>query len=120
MGSKVFLLSLFMLLALSSSAWSEVYAEGEALAVFSVPEGVSVSAASVNVVESVGEIGASVAETYETLSEINGNVFVLVRSSAKSTEQLIAELKERPDVISHIAKESQAVGPSMDASGLAF
>ena len=100
MRSKVFLLSLFMLLALSSSAWSEVCAEGEALAVFKVPEGVSVSAAGVNVAESVAaEIGASVAETYETLSEIEGKVFVLVRSSAKSTEQLIAELKERPDVI---------------------
>ncbi len=99
MRTKVFLLSLFVLMTLTSSARAEVYAEGEALAVFTVPEGSSVSAASVNVAEAVGEIGAAVAETYETLSEIDGRVFVLVRSSAKSTEQLIAELKARTDVI---------------------
>ena len=80
-------------------AFSETYAEGEVLAVFRVPEGVSISAAGVNVAESAGEIGASVAETYETLSEIEGKIFVLVRSSTKSTEQLISDLKKRPDVI---------------------
>ena len=66
MRNKIFVLMLFIVLSVSSSAWSEVYAEGEALAVFKVPEGSSVSAASVNVAESVGEIGASVAETYSS------------------------------------------------------
>lgn len=99
MKRKIFALSVFAVMILCCPAFSETYAEGEALAVFRVPEGVSVSAACVNVAESAGEIGASVAETYETLSEIEGKIFVLVRSSTKSTEQLISELKERPDVI---------------------
>ena len=96
---KIFVLSFIAVMMLNTSAFAENYAEGEALAVFRVPEGVSVSAASVNVVEAAEEIGASVAETYETLSEIEGKIFVLVRSSAKTTEELISELKARPDVI---------------------
>ena len=99
MKRKVFALSILVVMMFTSSALAEVYAEGEALAVFRVPEGVSVSAAGTRVAESVGEIGASVAETYETLSEIEGKIFVLVRSSTKTTAQLISELKERPDVI---------------------
>ena len=69
MKAKIFVL-LLLLTGICSPAWSEIYTEGEALAVFRVPEGVEMSAASVNVAEAVGEIGASVAETYETLSEI--------------------------------------------------
>ena len=99
MKRKIFALSVFAVMILCCPAFSETYAEGEVLAVFRVPEGVSVSAAGVNVAESAGEIGASVAETYETLSEIEGKIFVLVRSSTKSTEQLISDLKKRPDVI---------------------
>ncbi len=99
MKRKIFALSVFAVMILCCPAFSETYAEGEALAVFRVPEGVSVSAAGVNVAESAGEIGASVAETYETLSEIEGKIFVLVRSSSKTTEQLISDLKKRPDVI---------------------
>ncbi len=99
MKRKIFALSVFAVMILCCPAFSETYAEGEALAVFRVPEGVSVSAACVNVAESAGKIGASVAETYETLSEIEGKIFVLVRSSTKSTEQLISDLKKRPDVI---------------------
>ena len=99
MRSRIFVLSLLFMLAMSPMAWSADYSEGEVLAVFRVPEGSSVSAASVNVIEAAGEVGASVAETYETLSEIEGKIFVLVRSPSKSTEQLISELKARPDVI---------------------
>ncbi len=96
---KIFALSFLAVMMFSTSAFAGIYAEGEALAVFRVPEGVSVSAASVNVVEAAEEIGASVAETYETLSEIGGKIFVLVRSSEKTTEELISELKARLDVI---------------------
>ena len=81
------------MLAVSPAVWPSPYAEGEALAVFRVPEGVSVSAAKVSVAD------AEVAETYETLSELEGKIFVLVRSPAKTTEELITELKQRPDVI---------------------
>ena len=90
MRSKIFVLSLLFVLIVSPSAWPADYAEGEVLAVFRVPEGVSVSAAEVSVA------GAEVAETFETLSEIEGKVFVLVRSGAKTTDELIAELKARP------------------------
>ena len=99
MKRKIFALSIFAVMILCRPSFSESYAQGEALAVFKVPEGVSVSEASVSVSESAGEVGASVAETYETLSEIEGKIFVLVRSSSKTTEQLISELKARPDVI---------------------
>ena len=90
---RVFVLSLVLVLAVCPAAWPSPHAEGEALAVFRVPEGESVSAASVSV------SGAEVAETYETLSELEGKIFVRVRSSTKTTEELIAELKQRPDVI---------------------
>ncbi|MBQ2617538.1 MAG: S8 family serine peptidase [Synergistaceae bacterium] len=99
MRSKVFVLSFLVLTVMCSPSWSATYAEGEALAVFRVPESVGMSAASVIVSEAVGEIGASVAESYETLSEIEGKFIVLVRSPSMSTEELIASLKARPDVI---------------------
>lgn len=99
MKRVIFALSLLAVMAFTSSALAGNYAEGEALAVFRVPEGSSVSASSVNVIKAAGEVGASVAETYEALSEIEGKIIVLVRSSAKSTEQLITDLKARPDVI---------------------
>ena len=99
MKRKIFALSIFIVILFTSSSFAEIYAQGEALAVFRVPEGVSVSAACGSAAESAGEIGASVAETYEALSEIEGKIFVLVHSPSKSTEQLISELKERPDVI---------------------
>lgn len=99
MKRVIFALSLLAVMAFTSSALAGNYAEGEALAVFRVPEGSSVSASSVNIIEAAGEVGASVAETYEALSEIEGKIIVLVRSSAKSTEQLITDLKARPDVI---------------------
>ena len=80
---RIFVLSLLLVLAVSSAAWPSPYAEGEALDVFRVPEGVNVSAAEVSVV------GAEVAETYETLSELEGEIFVLVRSSTKTTEEYL-------------------------------
>lgn len=99
MKNKIFVLSLLIFLVMTSSASSEIYSEGEALAVLRVPEGENVSTASINAAVSLSEIEADVAETYEALSEIEGKLFVLVRSSTKTTEQLISELKARPDVI---------------------
>ena len=64
MKRKIFALSIFAVMILCCPAFSETYAQGEALAVFRVPEGSSVSASSVSVAESVSEVGASVAETY--------------------------------------------------------
>ena len=90
MKSKVFAL-LFLLTGICSPAWSEVFADGEALAVFRVPEGAGMSAASLNVAESVGEIGASVAETYEALSEIE-NVCPLSNESFPKVHKMIITL----------------------------
>ena len=94
MRNKIFVLMLFIVLSVSSYAWSAQYVEGEVLAVFRVPEGVSASEAEIHVAE------AEVAETYEALSELEGKIFVLIRSQTKTTEQLIDELKQNPDVIS--------------------
>ena len=99
MKNKIFVLSSLIFIFTASPAFSEIYSKGEALAVFRVPECENVSTASINAAVSLAEIDASVAETYEALSEIEGKLFVLVRSSTKTTEQLISELKARPDVI---------------------
>lgn len=99
MKSKIFALML-VLSFMSCPSWSNEYREGEVLAVFRVPEGVNVSAASESVYDSVSVIGASVSESYETLSEIEGKVIVLVRSDTMTTEELISSLKSNPNVIS--------------------
>lgn len=88
-------------------AWAGEYAPGEALVVFRAPEGAKVTAArlagdgdiSVSVAAAAASVGAEVEDTFEALSEADGKIFVRVRSETKSTEELIAELKQRPDVI---------------------
>ena len=88
-------------------AWAGEYAPGEALVVFRAPEGVKVTAASlasdgdisVSVAAAAASVGAEVEDTFEAISEADGNIFVRVRSATKSTEELIAELKQRPGVI---------------------
>lgn len=91
---KVLVLVVFAVLMVCPAAWPSEYVEGEVLAVFRVSEGVRVSEAEIHVA------GAEVAETYETLSELEGKSFVLIRSQVKTTQELIDELKQNPDVIS--------------------
>ena len=88
-------------------AWAGEYAPGETLVVFRAPEGAKMTAASlasdgdisVSVAAAAASVGAEVEDTFEAISEADGKIFVRVRSATKSTEELIAELKQRPDVI---------------------
>ena len=89
MRTKIFA-AFLLCVACSCAAYAEDYAEGEALAVFRPSEGIRAS---------VEVIGASVSDTYEALSQAGGNVFMRVKSSTKTTEELIAELKQMPGVI---------------------
>ena len=93
MKKSVLALVVFAVLMVCPSAWPSDYVEGEVLAVFRVPEGVRASEAKIHVA------GAEVSETYEALSEAEGKSFVLIRSQLKTTEELISELKQNPDVI---------------------
>ena len=76
---KKFWLSALILLVMSHSAMSATYKEGEVLAVFRAPEG-----SSARISDIAGSINASVAETYETLSELDRKIFVLIKSDSKN------------------------------------
>ena len=112
---KILVLAVLAVLMVSPSAWPSEYAEGEVLAVFRVPEGVKAAEAKITVA------GAEVAETYEALSEAEGKSFVLIRSQTKTTQELIDELKQNPDVISvspnyKVRRKPQSLTPSENIS----
>ena len=96
-----------LIIFLSAANATELnYVEGEALVVFKTDsENVQVSAA---------DVDSEIVENYEALSKVDTEAnlkladsdldsslrrFVLIRSKNKTTEQLISELKNRPDVI---------------------
>ena len=94
---------------MSHYAMAATYKEGEVLAVFRASEG---SAARIS--DIAGSVNASVAETYETLSELDGKIFVLIKSDSKTTEELIRELENNPEVISvspnyHVKRQSESI-----------
>ena len=107
---KVLLYSLFMLMLFVNSAFSgeKNYSDGEVLVVFKAPAGVQVSASGLgaggelraSVTKAASEVDSEVLDVYDTISELDGNIFVLLRSKTKTTEELIRELKARPDVVS--------------------
>jgi hypothetical protein len=101
----------FLLLAVAAGAGAAApirgqYVEGEALVLLK-NDGVRSAAASAFSAEAASVRAASVAEAsgarlervYEALSAHSGYVFAFVRS-AKTTEQLIADLKNDPRVLS--------------------
>ncbi|MDR1740320.1 MAG: S8 family serine peptidase [Synergistaceae bacterium] len=83
-----------------SEAEAARYVEGEALVV--MRGGTSgAQAMSDGYVRSAAEAaGARVARTYSAISELQGKVIVHVKSDTKTTEELIASLKENPNVLS--------------------
>ncbi|MBQ9389863.1 MAG: hypothetical protein IJU07_06815 [Synergistaceae bacterium] len=102
--------ALFLVMLLTSSAFSgqDNYQDGEVLVVFKAPEGVHVSASGLGidsdlralVTSAASDIDSEVIDVYETISELDGNIFVLLRSHSKTTQELIDALKSRPDVVS--------------------
>ncbi|MBQ7577007.1 MAG: S8 family serine peptidase [Synergistaceae bacterium] len=111
------LFAFILIFIFTSQAMSANYKEGEALAVFRVPENLNVSTASQKISEIAGSINARIAENYETLSEIGNKIFVLVHSDSMTTQELINSLKQRQDVISvspnyFISRSSETIYPN--------
>ena len=106
---KKLLLIIVIILCFSNISFSQSknYSDGEAIVVFRAPEGLQISASSLgqdgeiraSIMEAASEVESEIIDVYETISEIDGNIFVLVKSKTKSTEELINALKLRDDVI---------------------
>lgn len=102
------ILTLFTLFTGNAFSSTKNYREGEVLVVFKAPEGVKVSVSGLaiggelraSVSKAASEVDSEVLDVYETISELDGNIFVLLRSKSRTTEELINELKARPDVVS--------------------
>lgn len=101
-------LAITILLTISSSALAGNF-KGEALVVFKAPEGQKVTASALSnkkgtlrasVKTAVESVGAEVQDVYEAISEVDGTIITFVRSTTKTTEELINELQKRDDVIS--------------------
>ncbi|MBQ7569772.1 MAG: hypothetical protein IJT22_02465, partial [Synergistaceae bacterium] len=107
MKKFVILILVLLSLALSLQAYAADYKDGEALVVFSDN---NFSAASLK------SAGLEVNKIYNALSDLSGNLnlnlkaaslnglndnlkFALIKSSNKTTQELISELKSRPDVV---------------------
>lgn len=102
MKKFVILILVLLSLALSLQAYAADYKDGEALVVFSDNNfsGASLKSA-----------GLEVSKIYNALSDLSGNLnlkaaslndnlkFALIKSSNKTTQELISELKSRPDVV---------------------
>lgn len=100
---KKFLFALLALAVMSRTALA-----GDVLVVLKNPSaGGKISAASLAADGEHGSYAASVAssinaevdETYKTLSEMDGKIFIRVTSAAKTTEELLSELRANPNVI---------------------
>ena len=75
---------------------------GDALVVFKAPEGQKVTASALSnkksslrasVKTAVEAVGAEVQDVYEAISEVDGSIIVYVRSTTKTTEELINEFQ---------------------------
>jgi thermitase len=81
------------------------YVPGEAIVVLKNKTGglsaasLEASASSGHVAQVAASAGASATKTFSALSASSGSVFAVFKSEAKTTEQLVAELKANPDVI---------------------
>ena len=92
---------------LAGPAWAGRYVPGEALVVFRDAQGQRTTAASLKggldsfrVASLAASAGARVARTWGELSEASGRgAFALLRSDTKGTEELVAELLARDDVL---------------------
>ncbi|PIE54662.1 MAG: hypothetical protein CSA35_04640 [Dethiosulfovibrio peptidovorans] len=106
MKKKAALFCVISLLALTRLAWAESFVPGEALAVFANMSSRSVTASSVTrgpfrarAEAMAASVGARVVRTYGELSQAGDQIFALIRSETRSTEELVRELQKRPDVL---------------------
>ena len=112
---KFLLLSLFC----CSAAYAADYVQGEALVTFRAPSGLEVTEDSVingearEFIDGIAQsVGAEIAASYGTLSEASGDkILALLRSTTKTTEELIRDLKENPNVLSASPNRRQKIMP---------
>lgn len=89
------------------AATRQSYVEGEVLVLLKNPAGqeslsaksLAVGAAYSSASSVAASVSASVEKTYNSLSIQSGNIFTLMKSGTKTTEQLTAELKTNPNVL---------------------
>ncbi|MDR1915784.1 MAG: S8 family serine peptidase [Synergistaceae bacterium] len=101
------LLALAVLVLVPQMVFAQpAYRSGEVLVVLKNNIG-QISASSLNssavsgyVKEVADTVGSRVSKTYAALSKHSGDVFALLRSDTKTTEELIMELQDNPDIIS--------------------
>ena len=104
---KIFIALLFVMLFASVGFAGNVSADREVLVIFRVPENASVSVAALDdeseltnyIKQAAEEVDADLVKIYKALSTADGRIFALIRSRNSTAENLIKELKKRPDVI---------------------
>ncbi len=104
---KKLLALLFFLLFHVHIAYSQEAMPGDVIVVLRAPSGFNAMSAqsaggieSLQAVRSFAEsLNANVVKTYDSLSQSNGNIFMLIHSDTKDEQQLLREIKSRPDVI---------------------
>ena len=102
---RKFLLSIIVLILACASSFAGDFIEGDALVIFKAPENqqVTISGLKGNLLASVNaavsSVNANVKNIYEVLSESDNKIYVHIHSDSKTTQQLIAELLKRDDVI---------------------
>ena len=103
------ILIVICLIGFRFSAFGAENRKGEVLAVLRTPAGMTLSKESLKsgkvrkFIDLTAEsVGAKVVSVYESLSLANkdGNIFVFMVSDSKSSEQLAADLKSDPNVLS--------------------
>ena len=103
---KIFAAILFMsLLVVPSFAYDAV--PGDVIVVLRNTSGVRISSAnSAMSVENLSAVqsfaqsaNVNVVKTYDSLSEVSGNIFMLVHSDKKNENELLREIKQNPNVI---------------------
>ena len=104
--TKLFLFLAVCTLTISLAHAADNYIEGEALVVLKNKVGTlnSRSLSSEEATNYISEVATQASAksviTYSELSLASNEIIVLMRTSTKSTEELIAELKKNPDVVS--------------------
>ena len=111
MKSKFFAAIAVLLSVMSGVSFAARHVPGEVIVVFKSPSESEVSAS--EYVSAAAEMhGASVSRVYGALSEAGNGVFTLLHSDSKNEDELLEELRKRPDVksasLNHLVKFSSS------------
>ena len=99
--SAVMLLAVLLgVLGISPGSAAEEFAPGEVLVVLKAPNAATAETRANYASKVAQDIGGYTAQTYNALSQASGNIFSLVRSGTVTEQEMMAQLKQRPDVLS--------------------